>query len=90
MTARRHIGWHDVVGRRVFDAEGKAVGHVADLIAVRDGRDLVVDALVVGPRALLARFGVVRGWRPDANREIPWALVADFGEVVRLRQEEER
>lgn len=47
-----------LVGRRVHDAEGKAVGRIEEVRAEMQGDDLVVTEYECGPAALLSRLGI--------------------------------
>ena len=47
------------VGRPVHDATGKNIGHLHEVRAKREGKDLVVVEYLVGGRGLLERFSLV-------------------------------
>lgn len=68
----------DLIGRPVCDASGRKLGRVFEVRGHREGEDVVVDAIMVGPRALLKRL---RGRGANA-RAIPWAQVREIGERI--------
>jgi len=47
-----------LVGRRVYDGEGRAVGRIEEVRAEWQGEDLVVTEYQCGPAALLSRLGI--------------------------------
>jgi sporulation protein YlmC with PRC-barrel domain len=68
----------DLIGRPVRDASGRKLGRVFEVRGHREGEGIVVDEILVGPRALLKRL---RG--PDAKaRPIPWAQIREVGEGI--------
>lgn len=72
----------ELLGRKVYDAEGKDLGRVFDLAAEREGYSLVVKSLVVGHAAWRSRFG----WSTtEHGSEIAWELVASLEPDIRLR-----
>jgi sporulation protein YlmC with PRC-barrel domain len=82
-----HLGYHQLVGKRIVAANGQTVGRLVDLIAEeRDGK-LRVTALQAGPVAIIYRFGL--RWRPlsqmVARRTVPIEQVDHIGDQIRLR-----
>ena len=47
-----------LVGRAICDSDGARIGRVADIVAKKDGDELVVSHYLVGPRAWIHRFAV--------------------------------
>jgi sporulation protein YlmC with PRC-barrel domain len=80
--------YHELVGKRVIDAEGASLGHVVDLAADACDERLVVHALIIGPDGFLTRIGLHRigmlRVRPD---EAPWSAVQHISEAITLRPE---
>ena len=78
--------YHEIIGLKVIDARGKSLGHVVDLAAKACGNRLVVQAMLVGPAAFLARIGSKDGTTIgfETCREIPWSAVAKLGETIEL------
>lgn len=81
--------YHELIGKRVIAADGKEVGHVADLSAEACGDALCVTALLVGPTALLRRIGsrhlpLLRLLPP---RRVPWSAVARVGQEIEITVE---
>lgn len=80
--------YHDLVGREVVAASGRRLGRVADLEAERQGDDLRVVALLVGPLALFDRIWSVRtGSSRRRPHRVPWRDVARVERVIQLRVE---
>jgi sporulation protein YlmC with PRC-barrel domain len=68
----------DLIGRPVCDASGRKLGRVVEVRGHHEAEGVVVDEILVGPRALLKRL---RG--PGASaRAIPWAQVGEIGERI--------
>jgi hypothetical protein len=62
-----------LLGKRVRDPEGVGVGRIFSAHAEIDGADCVLREYLLGPGALLARFGIsLRWWEPLC---IPWDLI---------------
>lgn len=62
-----------LLGRKVRDPEGVAVGRIFSAHAELDGADCVLREFLLGPGALLARFGIpFRRWQPV---RVPWDLL---------------
>jgi sporulation protein YlmC with PRC-barrel domain len=82
------IRYHELVGKRVIDAEDASLGHVVDLVADACDERLVVHTLLIGPNGFLARIGLHRigmlNFRPE---EIPWSAVGRISEAITLRPE---
>src|SRR5207237_435869 len=47
----------ELLGKRLRDADGRSVGRIEELIAERQGTDLIVVEIHLGRGALLERFG---------------------------------
>jgi len=47
-----------LIGRHVCDAGGKRIGRVADIVAHRDGNELVFTEYLIGPHGWLERFAI--------------------------------
>ncbi len=60
MTAHAEHEVHagQLIGRQVRDAAGKRVGRIADIVAHRDGSEMVVTEYLVGPHGWLERFAI--------------------------------
>jgi hypothetical protein len=65
------ISFHRIIGRRVFDRDGRAVGRLEEAPVVREGEDLVVPEFHIGAAAILERLAATlsplplpsgRGW----------------------------
>jgi sporulation protein YlmC with PRC-barrel domain len=79
--------YHDLIGKQVIAAYGRAVGRVADLIAERRGAALRVTGLLVGEKELIRRIGfrhLVPG-HGTAARRVPWRHVEVIGEHIHLQ-----
>ena len=80
------LRYHELLGKRVLAADGRLLGHVADLTAEPRGGALRVTGLRVGATALLRRITFRRsGDLRLQPREIPWALVARVDRDIHLR-----
>lgn len=80
------IRYYELIGKRVVDAEGHALGRLVDLAAEQRGDALAISALRIGPRSLLDRIasiGVLSEW--ERAREIPWERVDRVGTAIYLR-----
>jgi sporulation protein YlmC with PRC-barrel domain len=80
------LRYHELVGKEVVTAEGQPVGRLVDLVAEKRGEMLRVTALLVGPVAFLARFGL--GWPPFralTPRTLPIAWVDHIDDRIHLR-----
>jgi sporulation protein YlmC with PRC-barrel domain len=79
--------YHQIVGMRVVDAEGKPAGHVMDLRAAADGDTFRVNALLIAPRSFLHRLGLTWPHRAGqtGTKEVPWEAVARVADQVYLR-----
>jgi sporulation protein YlmC with PRC-barrel domain len=49
-----------LVGRRVYDAEGRKLGRVDEIVLIRRGDLYEVEGLLIGANSLLERLGVSR------------------------------
>ncbi len=80
-----------LVGRRVYDSEGRALGRVGEIQLVRDGDRYEVEGLLIGVNGLAERLGVarplervekrldIRTWRTE-DHIIYWEQIASLGE----------
>lgn len=72
MSARK-IHFELLLGRMVRDPQGVGVGRIFSAHAELDGTDCVIREFLLGPGALLARFGIpLRRWEP---LRVPWDLL---------------
>jgi sporulation protein YlmC with PRC-barrel domain len=80
------IRYHELVGKRVVDADGAALGHVVDLVAEACDECLVVHTLLIGPDSFLTRIGLHRvGMLRVRPHEVVWAAVERVSEAIILR-----
>ena len=79
MTAPREIRLERLLGKRLVDAFGYAVGIIEEVVAEPDGDDYRVTHVVVGPHALLARLLAF-------GHQIPLLAAMGLGRGPRLRQ----
>jgi sporulation protein YlmC with PRC-barrel domain len=71
----------ELIGRKVYDVDGRKIGRIEELVAEQQGPELVVIEVHVGPGALLERLidlatlvpysGTLQGWLRHM-RCIPW------------------
>lgn len=81
----RRLRCHELIGRRVVDRDGKCIDHLVDFVATPVGDRLTISALLVGPRAFVARVAQRRWLLGDlAPIEIPWSEVIEVGDTVRV------
>ena len=73
----RTIPLHQVLGRKVYGLDGRNVGRLHEIPAVRQGSRLVVTEFHIGTAALLQRF---------AAHFIPFSIVAARGFTARWDQ----
>lgn len=57
MTAPRHVHLELLHGRRVVDSEGAVAGRIHSVKAERVGEECLVREYLLGPAALMHRFG---------------------------------
>jgi hypothetical protein len=86
--------WHveQLIGRRVLARNGRSIGHIEEIVAVREHGDWFVEEYHVGSRALLERLAVrmlgpprLRAWGfPHSGYRIPWSKL-DLAEMTRPR-----
>jgi sporulation protein YlmC with PRC-barrel domain len=80
------IRYHELVGKRVLDAEGALLGRVVDLVAEACDERLVVHTLLIGPDSFLTRIGLHRVGRLRVRpHEVPWSAVGQVGKSISLR-----
>jgi sporulation protein YlmC with PRC-barrel domain len=80
----------ELLHREVVTESGQKLGHVHDVRAERKGDRLLITAVLVGPRALLERFGlgIADGKQGSklrtAAKSIPWEAVVRLasGKVI--------
>jgi len=65
-----------LVGRRVYDAKGQKLGRVDELQLIREGRQYVVEGLLIGVSGLADRLGLARFLEPIKSclKYDPWRL----------------
>lgn len=77
----REVHLEHLLGRHVFDSEGKSVGRVEEVIAEQEGDEWVVREYLVGRNALLHRLSVrdlgrallgFFGAKENAGYRVPW------------------
>lgn len=62
-----------LLGKMVRDPQGVGVGRIFSAHAEIDGADCVLREFLLGPGALLARFGIpLQRWKPT---RVPWDLL---------------
>jgi sporulation protein YlmC with PRC-barrel domain len=81
MSESSRIRADELIGLKVVNMAGKAIGHVHDLRAERKQNQLCVTALMVGPRAWLVKLGIAHGF----ETEIAWERIVDIGKSIRIR-----
>ena len=82
-----------LVGRRVYDAEGRGLGRVDEILLVRRGDACEIEGLLIGVNSLLERLGVERlerRLRPDSRGDegdiIYWEQIDSIEEgAIRLK-----
>lgn len=75
----------ELIGKQVLDVTGQSVGHIADLVAERQGENLCVTSVRVGSRALLRRIAFRRMPLPAHKaHQIPWEYVRRIDQYVHL------
>ncbi len=67
------IRFEALLGKKVHDPSGAGVGRIFSAHAEIEGEDCVLREFLLGPGALLARFGFpIRRWKPV---RVPWDLL---------------
>lgn len=91
--ANRELHIEQLLGKKVFDSEGKKAGRLEEVVAERQGDEWVVKEYWVGRSALLTRFsvrGIARsllglfGAKENAGYKVPWDKL-DFSHPKHLR-----
>ncbi|MDT4954078.1 MAG: hypothetical protein QOH63_2322 [Acidobacteriota bacterium] len=91
--ANRELHIEQLLGKKVFDSEGKHAGRIEEVIAEHHGDEWVVQEYWIGRNALLHRFSardVVRsllgffGAKENAGYKVPWDKL-DLTHPKRLR-----
>src|SRR5215210_8092413 len=91
--ANREVHIERLLGHKVFDSEGKRVGRLEEVVAVRQDNEWVVQEYWVGSGALLHRLsvrGAARallgffGAKENAGFKVPWDKI-DLSQTKRLR-----
>lgn len=73
----------ELLGRKVYSADGKDLGRVYDLQAEKEGDELRVCALVVSPSTWRERFG----WsEKPRGRYVRWEDIASLDPTITLRR----
>jgi len=73
----RNVHVETLIGRRVRDPNGKAIGHVEEIQAKWSGKECLIEEYHLGPAAFLERLGISTarfiGW-PLTHKplRIPW------------------
>lgn len=89
----REIGLEELLNHRVHGLDGRAVGHLEEVVVERDGNGWHVAEYRVGAFALLARLGgwplgraVLRviGLGKGRGYRVPWQML-DVSDTSRLR-----
>lgn len=83
------IHFEHLLGRKVWDPEGKKVGRILAVSTRRDGKDCVVHEYRLGTAALMTRLGLTAGRLIGVpiRREplcVPWDLL-DLGDPKKPR-----
>ncbi|WP_337269947.1 PRC-barrel domain-containing protein [Oryzifoliimicrobium ureilyticus] len=74
----------NIIGKRVFDKQGKAIGRIEEIVAEPSGGDLVIREYHIGAFALLERFSAAEigrsilravGAGSHPTRSIPWEML---------------
>lgn len=80
----RYLQVDQLLGRAVYSRDGRKLGRVRDLVATRRGEVLCVTGLLVGPGALLTRFG----WKSKRHgTEIAWGDVVEFSSRIVVHEQ---
>ena len=91
--ANREIHIERLLGRKVFDSEGKRIGRLEEVIAAQHGEEWVVEEYWVGSGALLHRLSVrgaarallgLCGIKGDSGYKVPWDKI-DLSHKKHLR-----
>ena len=61
-----------LIGRKVFDADGRAVGRIEEILAIEKGDELVVSEYHVGAYGLMERLAAYHIGRVRDPKRIPW------------------
>jgi sporulation protein YlmC with PRC-barrel domain len=93
MSQRQELNVERLLGKRVLDRDGRRVGRIEEVVAIREGATCVVTAYLLGATGLLGRLAAWRVARPllyslrgggrHATR-IPWDKV-DLRDPARPR-----
>ena len=89
-----------LVGRRVYDAGGRKLGRVDEVLLIREGDNYAVEGLLIGVNGLAERLGIARPleylerrldlhrWRVQ-DHIISWEQIDSIGEgEIRLKVDE--
>jgi sporulation protein YlmC with PRC-barrel domain len=86
MSRPATIRAQELLGRKVYDRDGKKLGRVYDMETGRVGDELRVISLAVGIGTWITRFG----WDPSPHgKRIPWADVESFSPHIVVRRQGE-
>ena len=93
MNQRREVNVESLFGKRVVDRDGRPVGRIEEVVAIREGATCVVTSYLLGTMGLLGRLAAwrvarpllysVRGGGRHATR-IPWEKL-DLGDPAHPR-----
>ncbi len=61
-----------LIGRKVFDESGRALGRIEEVLAIEQGSDLVVSEFHVGAGGLAERLSAYRLGHVRKPKRIPW------------------
>jgi sporulation protein YlmC with PRC-barrel domain len=64
MTQRRELNVESLFGTRVVDRDGRYVGRIEEVVAIREGTTCMVTAYLLGTTGLVGRFAAWRVARP--------------------------
>jgi sporulation protein YlmC with PRC-barrel domain len=91
--ANRELHIELLLGRKVFDSNGKLIGRMEEVVAARDGDEWVVEEFWIGSGALLHRFSArgagramlcLFGVEEKAGYKVTWDKI-DLSRPKRLR-----
>ena len=92
MTRDTELPLHQLLGRKVLDADGRSIGRIEEIHAESRNGELVVTEWVLGARGVLERLGVVAmarvllGWPPVGAPEVLGWAELDLADPERPRR----
>ena len=69
-----------VLGRRVYDANGKSIGRIEEIVVARDGNHYLVDEIHIGTAAFLERMATTARLFFTGPRPVS-ALIARWDQI---------